>query len=513
MPKQSSDKLILLINSLNKAEKRSFRMYVNRNAVSAESKFMRLFNFLDKRGASDDELILKKIPGIKKSQLSNIKANLYKQILTCLRLIERGKFVEIQVREQIDFAKILYEKGLYQSCLEILDKAKRQALDINYETLALSILYFEKRIESQHVTGSMSAKADQLSSQSDNLLQEILITNQLSNLSLLLYGRYLQYGYVKNASDFKALKKFFSQHLPSEVDPQNLNFFQKLYYYQSYVWFNNMAQDFANYFKYAQKWVDVFEEDPGLIKNATTLYIKGQHNLLNALFMAGKRVRFNEAFKSYQEFDIHSLPNVTSNEVSNYILFLYTHQLNQVLINGIYEEHELDLSQLKNLIELNEYNWDTNRLLNLRYKIACVYFGQNDLDNCILTLNEITNKNYRSFREDIQCFARILNLIAHFDLGNEELMNYKLKSLYRYLIKMEDLEKMQLEIIKFLRRTPNMQARRMKTEFRKLRNTLLEIADQPYEKRPFLYLDIISWLEGKMKGETIGTVIKQKIYG
>jgi len=488
-------------------------MYVNRNAVSAESKFMQLFNFLEKKSAFDEELILKKLPQIKKSQLSNIKANLYKQILTCLRLLERTKFEEIQVREEIDFAKILYEKGLYQPCLEILDKAKRRALEINYETLALSILYFEKRIESQHVTGSMSAKAEQLSSESDNLLQEILITNQLSNLSLLLYGRYLKHGYVKNASDYKALKKFFSQHLPSEVDPQNLNFFQKLYLFQSYVWFYNMAQDFANYFKYAQKWVDVFEADSNLVKNSTTLYIKGQHNLLNALFMAGKRARFNDAFEKYKQIDIHSLAKVTSNEVSNYVLFLYTHQLNRVLINGVYEGHKKELDSLKKLIKENQYNWDTNRLLNLRYKIACIYFGENDLDNCILTLNDITNKSYRFFREDIQCFARILNLIAHFDLGNEELVNYKLKSLYRYLIKMKDLGKMQLEIIKFLRATPKMHASKMKTEFRKLRNILLEIADQPYEKRPFLYLDIISWLEGKMHGKTIGAVIKQKIYG
>lgn len=512
MSKQNSDKLLLLIKSLNKSEKRNFRLYVNRNSGSSESKFVKLFNQLAKMDVYDDTLIFEKIPEIKKSQLSNLKANLYKQILTCLRLIERTKITEIQVREQIDFAKILYEKGLYQSCLELLEKAKKQAIDINYETLALSILYFEKRIESQHVTRSMADKADHLSLQSENLLQEIRITNQLSNLSLLLYGRYLKYGYVKNKEDFKALNDFFESHLPSLVDPKDLHFYQKLYLFQSYVWYSNMSQDFASCYRYAQKWVDLFEEQSRK-NDAATIYIKGLHNLLNALFMSSNRERFNEAFEMYKKFKIEDIPYVTRNEISNYELFYYTHELNQILINGLFENNEDKLENIARLIKDNRYNWDTNRIISFRYKLACVYFGNNDLGNCILMLNEITNRNYNSFREDIQCFARILNLIAHYELGNIDLVNYKLKSLYRFLKKMKDLEKMQLEIIKFLRRTTKMEASKMKNEFMKLHDSLLIIADEPFEKRPFLYLDIISWLEGKMRDKTIGMIIKEKIYG
>jgi len=190
MSKVHSDKLVALIHSLTKAEKRSFRLFVNRNPSAGDSLFMQLFDLVLKEKCYDDDLALRKIKGLKKSQLSNLKASLYKQILSNLRLLETKKINELQVREQLDFAKILYEKGLYKQCLDILDKAKKQAFAINYETLALSALYFEKRIESQHVTGSMSVKADELSQQSNELLKEINLTNQLSNASLLLYGRY-----------------------------------------------------------------------------------------------------------------------------------------------------------------------------------------------------------------------------------------------------------------------------------------------------------------------------------
>ena len=115
MPRGGPDKLVALVNSLTKAEKRSFRLFVNRNPSAGDSLFMQLFDLILKQPNYDDQLAVQKIKGLKKSQLSNLKANLFKQILTCLRLIERNKVPEIQVREQIDQAKILYEKGLYKA--------------------------------------------------------------------------------------------------------------------------------------------------------------------------------------------------------------------------------------------------------------------------------------------------------------------------------------------------------------------------------------------------------------
>ena len=97
----------------------------------------------------------------------------------------------------------------------------------------------------------------------------------------------------------------------------------------------------------------------------------------------------------------------------------------------------------------------------------------------------------------------MLNLIANFDQGNEELVSYQVKSLYRYLSNMKELGEVQLEIIKFLRKTTQINEQDINSEFKKLRSKLVIIEKKPYEKRPFLYLDIISWLESKIEGTTI----------
>jgi len=130
MRKQQTDHLIQLIASLSKAEKRHFRLFVTRNQASDELLFLQLFDMIDKHNDYDEALILKKIPQIKKRQLSNLKAHLYKQLLLSLRLLSRNYNVDIEIRERIDYAKVLYNKGLYRQSLEMLDKAKSSAICI-----------------------------------------------------------------------------------------------------------------------------------------------------------------------------------------------------------------------------------------------------------------------------------------------------------------------------------------------------------------------------------------------
>ena len=87
MPNRSKDELFQLIKSLEKAEKRNFKLFVKRNSAQEDLKIIVLFDALDKMDQYDEELLLKKHKTIRKQQLSNLKAHLYKQILASLRIL------------------------------------------------------------------------------------------------------------------------------------------------------------------------------------------------------------------------------------------------------------------------------------------------------------------------------------------------------------------------------------------------------------------------------------------
>lgn len=471
---------------------------------------MKLFDLLDKISEYDESIILTKLPTIKREQLSNLKSNLYKQLLASLRQQKRNTFTDISIRENIDYALVLHSKGLYRAALDLLDKTKKTAIDLDKYGAVLDMLELEKHIESLYITGSMYPKAKELRAQTTEVLNKVYTNHDLSNLSLSLYGLYLQYGYVKDRRDYNYITDFFRDHL-SVKDPSKLNFYGKLYYYQSHVWYYNMIQDFANNYKYAQRWLDLFEECPKWIDTETTLYIKGLHNVLNALFMAQRYDKFEPVYRQLLDFGSRMEKKMNRDQLSNYKLIVYLHGLNRYFLTGDFTSGVSYAQEVLKELENNVYDWDLNRILLFNYKIASIYFCEGDLDRTILILNKITNQIHPNFREDIQCFARILNLIAHFELGNEALVKYQIRSTYRFLYKMEHLQKALKEIMSFLRKIPSIAEVDLKGEFKKLKSKLSSIEKEPFERRPFLYLDIISWLESKIDDIPVKEIIKRKI--
>lgn len=509
MPKQQTDYLIELIRTLTKAEKRHFRLLVKRNQANEELLFLQLFDLLDKHKRYDEALILRKIPAIKKRQLSNLKAHLYKQLLLSLRLLYRPHNADMEIRERLDYARVLYNKGLYRQSLEILDKAKVAAQNARLNALALEILGFEKLIDGQYITRSIDTRAETLAQESREQSRQISRTHEFSNLSLQLYGLYLKMGLVRNREEKDFVHVFFQKNLP-KYDLRELGFYEKLYLYQAYDWYSLMNQDFALYYKYSQRWVDLFDEYPEMMKLQMPLFLKGLHNLLNSLFMAGRYDRFVEVLERLEQLELKDTDKPANNVEGLFYLFKYIHRINLHFIGGTFSEGTTIMPDLDKLLSDNPYNWDDHRILVFRYKIACIYFGSGDNERAIDYLNDIINRKQPDFREDTQCFARILCLLAHFELGNETLVNYQVKSVYRFLNKMKDLHQVQREILKFLRKLPQIYEYELKDEFTKLRDTLVQLEKHRYEKRPFVYLDIISWLESKIQGRTVQEVIREK---
>jgi hypothetical protein len=66
MPNRSSDTLFQLVKSLQKAEKRNFKLYVKRNSSNEDLKIIELFDALDKMDEYNETALLKKIKSIKK---------------------------------------------------------------------------------------------------------------------------------------------------------------------------------------------------------------------------------------------------------------------------------------------------------------------------------------------------------------------------------------------------------------------------------------------------------------
>ena len=105
---------------------------------------------------------------------------------------------------------------------------------------------------------------------------------------------------------------------------------------------------------------------------------------------------------------------------------------------------------------------------------------------------------------------RLLHLIAHYELGNYNLLEYLIKSVYRYMAKMENLSRVEEAMFAFLRRALRFNEKTIRPEFEKLLNKLKKYQSNRLEARAFAYLDVISWLESKISGINVQDVIRKK---
>ncbi|EZH71502.1 hypothetical protein ATO12_07325 [Aquimarina atlantica] len=511
MTNDQKDPLFVLVKSLSKSEKRQFKVYVGRLGVNTDSKFLALFNHLDKHDTLDEDLIVSK--GIvKKQQFSNLKAHLYKQILISLRLSPLHQNTRSQIREQLDFASILYHKGLYKQSLKILDKAKTLAMENEEHNIAYEIVEFEKIIETQYITRSINSRADELTIEAKMLSMKNVLTSRLSNLSLQLYGLMLKSGYVRNDKEHQEITNYFNGKLP-KYEWNMLGFREKLWLYKAHLWYSFIVQDFLSCYKYSKKWLDLFYEHPKMIVQNPVFFLRGNHYLLESLYLIKDKTQLKSTLQEFENriTDL-TFPKDDNIEVLSF-QFIYNNKLNVHFLEGSFDEGEYLVEEILSGISEFKNRLDDHHIMVLYYKIGCLYFGMANHRKCIEYLTKIINNKSLKMREDLMCFSRVLSLVAHYEAGMDYHLETQLKETYRFLIKMNDLHEVQKEMIKFLKNLGDIFPHQIKDEFRKLHKRLKQYEDHPYEKRAFLYLDILSWLESNIEGRPVADIIKEKAKG
>ena len=507
MPISQTDQLFQLIKSLTKSEKRNFTLYARRIQSSDRSKFIRLFELLDKQKELDEKNLLSKLKGVDKSQFSNLKRHLYKQILVSLRLIHIHKDRGVVIREHIDFASVLYGKGLHVQSLKILDRAKKMAEKNGFEMLTLEILEHQKMIESKHITRSGIIKNDALVEETKNKIKQVSNTILLSNLRHKLHGLYLKNGHVRNEKDVKVIQRIFKEEMPF-YEHDELGFFAKISLYQSHVWNFYIQLDFDHCSQYALKWVDLFKSSPNLIDWDHDLFMRGYHYLLTSAYNIRDINTFNKYLAELESYRKSNYSKFNTN--SKIISFLYVHssRLNKHFLLGTFDEGVKILKRTTRRISLYRSKLDAHRILVFYFKISWMYFCNGQPDISIDYLNKIINLKAQNLREDIQGYSYLLLAMAHFELGNFTIMDYLVRNAKNYYQKMKQVNLVQTYALDFFRTISTSPIEEHKNALEILKRKLEKLKDNRFERRAFLYLDIYSWTISKIEKKPMSQVIQ-----
>ena len=509
MARQKSSTLYHLIHSMKAPEMRYFRLWAEREGLS-DSKILVLFNAIREQEYFNEEDILKRHPSLSPNQLSNLKAHLYYKVLQCLRQYSQSNNAEIQVREMIDYVQLLFNRGLFEQCADILKKVHKKLRKVDNLELQLEAFKWEKNILTQTVGAGNERRVNRIVKEVQSVNERINNVNTFTNIAARLNAIYYRIGFIRNRSDYNAVRRLLENELP-DYEEDGLSLTEKLSLYQLLTNYYSFIQDFENGLQYAGKWGDLFENEPDLKTTRTDAYLSA----VNALMIIQYKLYHYDSFvgssrklREMRHFPKHSL---NENIRMRLLKYTYVHEFNRIFMLGDFRHGVSLIRKIEHLLDPFIEQLDNHSRLILFYKIACLYFGNDQYSDALKWLNRIFNSENIDLREDIHSFARILSLIAHFELGNEDVIEYYIRSTYRFMLRKKDLYSFQKYILDFLKKLSNpLTDPELIDAFAALREQLIPLQHNPYERRAFMYFDIISWLESKIIKVPVSQVISQK---
>ena len=115
-------------------------------------------------------------------------------------------------------------------------------------------------------------------------------------------------------------------------------------------------------------------------------------------------------------------------------------------------------------------------------------------------------------RQDLFIYARLFNLVVHYELGNFDLLEYIVRSTQRFLSKRHrahEVETLLIDSIKKMARAQQPSARREHANA--LKAGLTELKKDPNANTVFKYFDFMAWVEAQVEGRPFAEVVKANL--
>ena len=497
-----------LVKLMSKAEKRNFKLYSTRLGCNEGAKFLLLFDCFDAMEQYDEAKVLALCPSISKQQLPNLKAHLYKQILISLRMLSVQHSPLLEIREQIDFVRILFDKGLYGEAQKALEKIEKKAVEYEILPAILDIVELKRQLKVLSYSSEMTTAADVTAKAADVISEKLSRIANLSRLAVQCYALHQNLGFARSQKDLDRLNNYFKPRIDA-FEGVELGFTERFYLYQAKAWYYYICHKTAHSYRYALKWVAHFNSKPEMKEIMYDGYMRGYAHVLDGMFLMHKYSAF---VRTLEEFEAESktigMLNDNAAMISQGILF--TGQLNKCLMSGTYKDGLWIAKNIDSYLKKYGDRLTIHEKMPLYYKVATLYFGDGNYTKCIEYLSYIISVKDRNIRRDLQCYARMLNLMALYDAGLDFNIDYQIRSVYTFIVKMKDMTEMKDELLSFFKSFGNVNALDLKKELRVLHERLKPYENHPYERRTFYYIDLLSWLESKISDKSMGEIVRAK---
>ncbi len=504
-----STELFDLIRSMSRSEKRFFKL--NSSIQKGEKNYLRLFDAIDAQNEYDEEAIKEKFKGETFiSHLPSEKNHLYKHILRSLRLYHSDDSATAQVQEELKNVEVLYRKRLFKEAQKFLNRARKLAERYEKFNQLLDVIGWEKALlqeagDTQKKTGSMD----------DLVMEEKATMEKLRNLAdhRILYSKmhfaFKSGGFVRSEEEKQVVQDILEDPLLQSEERALSSRATTLYHYiRGYCYSAELEREKA--FQEFSRVREILDEEEQFREDLPHRYIDTTRHLIN--YRIWKK-DFGKAEDLIEE--LRKLSKKKAFQSVNLQIRIFEILANSELLiidqKGEHHRVEKTMSWIEKGLEAYQDKMNKEQQVLLFFNIAYLYFGAGDRSKTIAWLSNIINDKDDKIRRDIRSYARLFNLIVHYEQGNKELLEYLIRSTYRYLSKTKRdlrIETMILEYLKKLAKTRR--SEQINEVLREMREQADQILQDPQERVFLEYFDLQAWLQSKTEGGDFSSAVREK---
>lgn len=492
-----SDDTFDLIKTLSKSEKRFFRLFTS--TTEGSKNYLKLFDVLDKLETYDSKKIAAKLESLRLN-LSHEKNYLRKMILKSLRHYHSGNSPLAEITSSLQEAEILYRKGLLDQALPLLGRVRELAEAYEYFTLHLEALNFELKIFQRHRSEESMKKIlnnVRVIDEQMNLLQNRIDFDRVHVKISELNNRY---GLYQPEKSLEELRKLCHEGLFADKKNALSDSALKVYYASmvTYYWHK---EDYPAAITVIESNVNMQEAHPELIEKEPHGYLAALYNLA-LIFLRQKN---DEKFFLYLRKinELAEADYLKTNEPFRVSVLerAVNFEAHYFLENAKFKEGKAIIETLKNKIAPYSQLMSKDFIATLRLGFARLCYGAGDYREAIRHLQETLNHPKTELGQDTLIYSKILLLVIHYDMGNQDMLGY-LTGLFKKTVLKEE----EAAFIHFFKKSLAKTTSRSETIA-----AMKKFREQTMHFQPSDYLNIDLWLRSKIEGREYGDLVAELV--
>ncbi len=501
-----TDELYQLIHSLSKGEKRYVKIFASKHLIGEANNYLLLFDAILAQEEYDEEALKRAFANTKFIRhLTSEKVYLYKFILRSMRSFNSEKSIENELKEGLADVQFLMDKRLLAQAMKNLSKIKKMALDYEKYPAMYEALLLERKalfeMEKKDLRKSLEDVNNRMTEVTGILNQINMIRSAVDILFSISRTKYS----FRTEEEYLLLDTILDEAVTGH--PKLLSFQATIHFHLAHVYYyrllGQMDKVWDEYKLLIKKWND----KPLLIIGDTLLYRKILSNYLNICQTLDRLNDFEEILKK-----IETLPCRSLEEEASVFQNVYYLRLRYLMNSGKIFEAEVLVPEIEKGMQKYHANINKGRELSFYFNIAVLFLVSGKPKESLSFVKKILDEAQNDAREDIQQFARIFQLLLHYELKNYDLLDYLIRSTYRYLHRKNSVYQFEsLVISSFKKLVDSENHEKEMLVFREFRNELYKLkCDQNVSK--FLGVEeVFCWTESKLQNKSLEAIIKESI--